>query len=965
MGSNIRADPHKKMSAPLQETIRVFGARQHNLKDLHLEIPRGKLVVVTGVSGSGKSSLAFDTLYAEGRRRYVESLSVSARQFLDRIEKPDVDRIEGLSPAIALEQRTNAPGPRSTVATTTEIHDYLRLIFAAAGSPRDPKTGRLLHRQTATQIVDQLESLGDGTRVIVLAPLVRSRAGTHEDLFERIRRDGFTRARVDGLILDLSSLPDGRPKLAKSKPHTIELVVDRIALREGIRSRLADSVETALRWGGGSLTALHGPESTPSETAFSTEFRDPVSGYTRSPPTPRDFSFHSPHGACPVCHGVGTKLVPDPDLIVPDPARSLNAGAIEPWSAAADRMQPFYRAQLRDLAAHYGASLDTPFAKLPAAMRDALLNGSSDEAIVFTKSAKQPFAGLVAQLASRWREATSEAVKARLRRYLTPLPCPVCGGARLKPESLAVTLAEGSGRELNIHAVSQLTVAGAAAFADDLALDRSARTIVAEPLRQMQARLSFLREVGLDYLTLDRETTTLSGGEAQRVRLATQIGGGLSGVLYVLDEPSIGLHPRDNDRLIATLRRLRDLGNSVLVVEHDEDMIRAADEIIEIGPAAGAEGGHLLAQGSLEDLRRAAISPTADYLFGRRHLAPPTRRLPASEHDWLVIRGAAEHNLKNITVRIPLGSFVCVTGVSGSGKSTLIDGILRRALAQHLHRSTDRPGRHAGIDGIEKLDRVVVVDQAPIGRSPRSNPATYTGLFSPIRDLFAKLPSARARGFTASRFSFNVKGGRCERCGGDGQIQVEMQFLPDVFISCEACEGRRFNRETLEIMFKGKSIADVLAMSIAEAAQFFTAVPVLAPRLRVLAELGLGYLALGQSADTLSGGEAQRLKLATELMKTAAAGPAIYLLDEPTTGLHLADMDRLLTALVRLRDAGHTVVVVEHHPDFIRCADWIIDLGPEAGERGGSVVACGPPEKIAANPASHTWRALAEAARRR
>ena len=953
------------MPALPNQNLRVVGARQHNLKDLHLEIPRGKLVVVTGVSGSGKSSLAFDTLYAEGRRRYVESLSVSARQFLDRIEKPDVDRIEGLSPAIALEQRTNAPGPRSTVATTTEIHDYLRLIFAAAGSPRDPKTGRPLRRQTATEIVDQLADRGDGTRLILLAPLLIRKIGTHEDLFERIRRDGFTRARVDGEILDLSTLPDGRPKLPKSKPHTIELVVDRIVLREGIRSRLADSVETALRWGAGSLVALHGTENALTETAYSTEFRDPVTGYTRPPPVPRDFSFHSPHGACPACHGVGWRLDPDPELIVPDQTRSLNDGAIVPWSSAPDRMQPFYRAQLRDLTAHYGASLDTPFAKLPEPMQTALLHGSSDEAIAFTKSAKQPFAGLVAQLASRWKEATSEAVKARLRRYLVPRPCPVCGGARLKPESLAVMLVDQSGRELNIHAVSQLTVAGAAAFTQQLALEKTARIIVAEPLRQMQARLDFLHEVGLDYLTLDRETNTLSGGEAQRVRLATQIGGGLSGVLYVLDEPSIGLHPRDNDRLIATLRRLRDLGNSVLVVEHDEAMIRAADHLIEIGPAAGAEGGRLLAQGSLNDLRDAPLSPTADYLFGRKKIQPPTRRLPANDGDWLVIRDAAEHNLHHVTVGIPLGCLVCVTGVSGSGKSTLVDGILRRALFQHLHHSTDRPGRHAGIDGMEKLDRVVVVNQAPIGRSPRSNPATYTGLFAPIRDLFAKLPAARARGFTASRFSFNVKGGRCERCGGDGQIQVEMQFLPDVHVLCEACEGRRFNRETLEITFKGKSIADVLAMSIDEAASFFTAVPGLAPRLAVLAEVGLGYLALGQSADTLSGGEAQRLKLATELMKSPAAGAAIYLLDEPTTGLHLADMDRLMTALVRLRDAGHTLVVVEHHPDFIRCADWVIDLGPEAGEGGGRVVAFGSPETIAADPASHTGRALAEAMRRR
>ncbi len=953
------------MPAQPNEKIRVFGARQHNLKNLHLEIPRGKLVVVTGVSGSGKSSFAFDTLYAEGRRRYVESLSVSARQFLERIEKPDVDRIEGLSPAIALEQRADSPGPRSTVGTSTEIHDYLRLVFAAAGVPRDPKTGRPLRRQTPTEIVDELLRVGDASRLILLAPLVRQKVGAHEELFDRIRRDGFTRARVDGEMVDLTLLSEGRPKLAKSKAHSIELVIDRLVLREGIRSRLADSVETALRWGAGSLVALHGPEDASKEARFSTEFRDPLTGYTRPPPTPRDFSFFSPHGACPVCHGVGTMLEPDPELIVPDRTKSLNAGAIEPWSSAPDRMQPFYRAQLRDLAAHYQAGLDTPFAELPPALQDALLHGSGETSIAFAKSAQQPFTGLVAQLAARWKEATSEAVKARLRRYLAPRPCPACDGARLKPESLAVTLEDGDGRSLNIHAVSQLTIEGVTEFVAHLAVEKLTRAIIAEPVRQMLARLDFLREVGLEYLTLGRETGTLSGGEAQRVRLATQIGGGLSGVLYVLDEPSIGLHPRDNHRLLATLRRLRDLGNSVLVVEHDEEMIRSADEVLEIGPSAGAAGGHLLAQGSLEDLRRAPVSPTADYLFGRKRIEPPPRRLPASDRDWLVIRDASEHNLQHITVRIPLGSLTCVTGVSGSGKSTLVDEILRRALFQHFRQTTERPGRHAGIDGMDRFSRVVVIDQAPIGRSPRSNPATFTGMFGLIRDLFSKLPAARARGFTASRFSFNVKGGRCERCGGDGQIKVEMQFLPDVHVTCEACEGRRFNRETLEVTFKGKSIADVLALSIDDAGRFFGAVPGLAPRLAVLAELGLGYLALGQSADTLSGGEAQRLKLAAELMKTPAAGQAIYLLDEPTTGLHLADMEKLLGALTRLRDAGHTLVVVEHHPDFIRCADWVIDLGPEAGALGGRVVAAGPPESIAADAASFTGRALAESMGRR
>ncbi len=938
--------------------IRIHGARHHNLRNLTLTLPRERLIVITGVSGSGKSSLAFDTLYAEGRRRYVESLSASARQYLEQLEKPDVDRIDGLSPAIAVEQREAVANPRATVATLTEIYDYLRLTFAAAGVPHDPETGRPLRRQTPGEIVDALLALPAGTRLQLLAPVVRRAKGSHEDAFERIRREGFTRARIDGEIVDLAAQA-APPKLAKSRPHSIELVIDRLVVRDDLRPRLADSIETTLRWGRGTALALRqATNDAPwEELAFSTDFRDPVTGYTRPAPTARHFNFNSPHGACPACHGLGTRLEPDPARIIPDPTLPLSE-AIHPWSGAAARMQPFYDAQLRDLAAHYGAKTETPFERLPAALRTAVLHGSGDEVIGFRKTAAQPFDGLIAQLSARWAEATSEAVKSRLRKYLSPQPCPECRGARLNADSLAVTLSASDGRSLNLPGLCALTAGEVEEFLAYLQLDATPSVLVAEPLRQIRARLEFLREVGLEYVALNREAATLSGGEAQRVRLATQIGGGLSGVLYVLDEPSIGLHPRDHERLLGTLRRLRDLNNTVVVVEHDEDTMRAADHLVEIGPGAGADGGAIVAQGSLAALLDAPDSPTGAFLSGRRRLPRFERRLPGSDADWLTIRGAREHNLRGIDARLPLGSLSCVTGVSGSGKSTLVDDILRRALFRHFNGAMERPGAHDCVDGLEKLERAVVVDQAPIGRSPRSNPATFTGLFGPIRDLFAKLPSSRARGFSASRFSFNVAGGRCERCGGDGQIKVEMQFLPDVHVTCEACEGRRFNRETLEVTFKGRSIADVLALPIADAAAFFRAVPALGPKLDVLVEVGLGYLALGQSADTLSGGEAQRLKLGAELMKTAASGRAIYLLDEPTTGLHLADIERLLRVLFRLRDAGHTLVIVEHHPEFIACADWVLDLGPEAGAGGGLIVAEGPPEEIATRPGSHTGIAL-------
>jgi excinuclease ABC subunit A len=968
-----------------KDFIKIGGAREHNLKNLTLDIPRDKLVVITGLSGSGKSSLAFDTIYAEGQRKYVESLSAYARQFLDQLQKPDVDFIEGLSPAIAIEQRSSGTNPRSIIATTTEIYDYLRLLFANIGQPHCPDSGVPIVPQTTSDIVDKVLALSPKTRVMLLAPVVRDEKGEFRDVVERLAREGFVRARIDGEFVELTS--NVRVKLDPKQRHTIEVVVDRLVIDEKIRVRLSDSIETALKWGEGRLLVLHQPSSggldgaRPSEdwaeTLHSNRAYSPATGKSFETPTPKHFSFNSPAGACSTCHGLGQKMVFDEALVVPDPEKSLEAGAVLPWRRGGKRMITYYKAMLKAVAAHHGQSLEAPYKKLPDDFKKVLVRGSGETEIEFhfwragkMSTVKRPFEGVIPNLERLYAESESEFTRNRLKAFMAPEFCDTCNGQRLKPEILAVTLGDHEtaarfgkpGKKvpgLSIMDICGLSIESADQFFRDFKLTEFQQKIAGELIKEIRARLGFLLNVGLGYLTLDRESGTLSGGEAQRIRLATQIGAGLVGVLYILDEPSIGLHQRDNERLLKTLRHLRDIGNSVIVVEHDEDTIRQADHVLDLGPGAGVHGGELVAAGTLEQVLSNKRSMTARYLSGELSIPIPKQRIkPSPERGWLEIIGASENNLKNIDVRIPLSTLTCVTGVSGSGKSTLIDDILRRALFRHWFGSKERPGAHKEISGKDLLDKIIVIDQTPIGRTPRSNPATYTGMFNDIRDLFSRLPAARIRGYGASRFSFNVKGGRCERCQGDGVLKIEMHFLPPVYVTCEACNGRRYNRETLEINYKGRNIADVLEMTVDEAVNFFRSVPQLYDACLILAEVGLGYLRLGQSATTLSGGEAQRLKLAAELSRKST-GRTLYILDEPTTGLHFHDVAKLLEVLFKLRAPGNTLVVIEHNLDVIKTADWVIDLGPEGGNAGGRIVAQGTPETIAQCKESYTGQFLA------
>ncbi len=939
------------------EQIIVRGARQHNLKNITVEIPRNRLVVITGISGSGKSSLAFDTIFAEGQRRYVESLSAYARQFLGEMQKPDVDSIEGLSPAISIDQRGVSHNPRSTVGTVTEIYDYLRLLYARIGIPHCPQCGREVTRQSAQQIVDAVLALPAGTRFMVLAPLVKDRKGHHQAVFEDVRKAGFVRVRVDGVVRDV----DEEIELDRYKLHTIEAVVDRLIIPDeiddGFRTRLTDSVETALRLGDGVVVINDVSADPPHDLLYSEHLACPVCGISLPEIEPRTFSFNSPHGACRTCQGLGTRTELDPDLIVPNPDLSLEEGAIVAWNT--DDHDGYYWQLLEATAHYYHIPTDRPWRELTPAQRQVILYGSGGEEIPISYTARDggrriyrtPFEGVIPNLQRRYRETTSDYIRAKIEEFMTRRPCPACGGARLKPEALAVTVA---GK--NIYELTRMTAKQLLEWLDNLQLTEKERIIADRILKEVRSRLQFMVNVGLDYLTLDRTAETLSGGEAQRIRLATQIGSQLTGVLYVLDEPTVGLHQRDNDRLIRTLQAMRDLGNTLLVVEHDEAMIRSADWIIDLGPGAGEKGGEVVVAGTLQDVLNHPVSLTGAYLSGRRRIPLPRRRRPGNGQ-FLVVRGAREHNLKNIDVRIPLGMFVCITGVSGSGKSTLLVDVLYRRLAQMLHGSREPAGEHDTIEGVEHVDKVINIDQSPIGRTPRSNPATYTNLFGPIRDLFASLPESKIRGYRPGRFSFNVKGGRCEACEGHGVLRIEMQFLPDVYVPCDVCHGRRYNRETLQVRFKGKNIAEVLDMTVDEAVEFFSAFPAIQRKLQTLQDVGLGYIRLGQPAPTLSGGEAQRVKLARELSKIAT-GRTLYVLDEPSVGLHAADVDKLVAVLNRLVDAGNTVVIIEHHPDIIKVADWIIDLGPEGGDAGGWVVAEGRPEDVARVEASYTGQFL-------
>jgi excinuclease ABC subunit A len=937
---------------PPSDRIAISGARAHNLKGIDLELPRDALIVITGLSGSGKSSLAFDTIYAEGQRRYVESLSAYARQFLGQMEKPDVDSIEGLSPAISIDQKTTSRNPRSTVGTVTEIYDYLRLLWARIGKPHCYNCGAPIQGQSLEQITDRVLTMEEGTRFMVMAPVVRGRKGEYGRMLDEMRTQGYARARIDGELRRL----DEPVELDKKFKHDISVVVDRLVMKEGIRKRLSESVEAASQLADGLVEVEILTEAgEPERLLFSERFACLSCGTSMPELEPRIFSFNSPHGCCQRCHGLGFQRVIDPELIVPDPTLSISQGALEPWTKAASM---YHRRLLEAVAETNGIDIDTPWHDLPQAERDLLLEGTGDER--HTVSYRNRFGrrrmytvrfdGMLRSLERRYENTDSDNTRERIEGLMALQPCPACGGARLRPESLAVTVGD-----LNIYEYTRLSARAALEWIEALELTETERAIARLVVREIAERLRFLDSVGIGYLSLERAAATLSGGEAQRIRLATQIGSSLVGVLYILDEPSIGLHQRDNAKLIDTLQRLRDLGNTVIVVEHDEGTIRAADHVVDLGPGAGEHGGEVVAEGTAAQIARRPASLTGQYLNGKREIpVPEHRRTPRGE---LVIRKARQHNLQGIDVGVPLGVFCCVTGVSGSGKSTLVNEVLYRAVANRLHRARLRPGAHDRIEGIEQVDKIINIDQSPIGRTPRSNPATYTGVFDHIRDLFSRTREARARGYKPGRFSFNVKGGRCEVCRGDGQIKIEMHFLPDVYVPCEQCHGRRYNRETLEVRFKGKSIADVLEMSVEEAVEFFAHIPKINRRLQTLHDVGLDYIRLGQPATTLSGGEAQRVKLATELSKVAT-GDTLYILDEPTTGLHFADVHRLLEVLDRLVEAGNTVVVIEHNLDVIKSADRIIDLGPEGGEAGGEVVATGAPEQVAAIPASYTGQFL-------
>ena len=954
------------------QNIQVRGAREHNLKNIDVEIPRDSLTVITGLSGSGKSSLAFDTIYAEGQRRYVESLSAYARQFLELMQKPDVDSIEGLSPAISIEQKTTSRNPRSTVGTVTEIYDYMRLLFARVGIPYSPTTGLPIEAQSVSQMVDRVMEMAEGTRLYLLAPVARGKKGEFKKEIQDLAKRGFQRLRIDGVMCDI----DDAPGLDKKFKHDIEVVVDRIVVRDGIETRLADSFETALGLADGLayVDDADAPPPAPAKSAkkggikdhvpegrtvFSARFACPVSGFTIDDIEPRLFSFNNPFGACPACDGLGTEMYFDPDLVVPDDSQSLNQGALSPWANSSSK---YYGQTLEGLANHFDFALTTPWHKLTKKIREIVLFGSGREAVTMSYhdgnrsyDITKPFEGVIPNMERRWRETDSSWVRDELSRYQTVTTCSVCNGARLKPEARAVRLAG-----LHISEVAEMSIDHAHAwFANlDAELTDQQSEIARRILREINERLGFLKNVGLDYLTLSRSSGTLSGGESQRIRLASQIGSGLTGVLYVLDEPSIGLHQRDNARLLETLERLRDLGNTVIVVEHDEDAIRSADHVVDIGPGAGIHGGHLVASGTPKDVMNASESLTGQYLKGSRMIDVPAARRPQKPGHAIKLKGARTHNLANVDVGFPLANLICVTGVSGGGKSSLIVETLYKTLARRLHGARLHPGDSDGLEGIERIDKVVDIDQSPIGRTPRSNPATYTGAFTPIRDWFAGLPEAKARGYKPGRFSFNVKGGRCETCQGDGVIKIEMHFLPDVYVQCDTCKGKRYNRETLEIDFRGKSIADVLDMTVEEAAEFFKAVPSIRDKMVTLNRVGLGYIHLGQQATTLSGGEAQRVKLAKELSRRAT-GKTLYILDEPTTGLHFEDVRKLLEVLHALVETGNTVIVIEHNLEVIKTADWIVDLGPEGGDKGGRVVAEGPPETVSQTPGSFTGEYLA------